>query len=258
MIQIEDSGGIRTVTLNRPPSNNLGVELLKGLGEAARASAADPEVGCVLLRSALPKYFSAGLDPEDLAGSDGLPRKEAFETLFATYRAWLELPKPTVAVIEGYALLGGCILAMSCDFRLLARETGRMALSEIRLGLSPMPLLLSRLQSIGVTPPGMRQLALKGRTLKAEEALAVGLVDRVVPAAGLEAEARSEARSLQRMPPAAYAAVKRHLARACEPDFEAFWRESLAEFPRLLATREAREAVAAVGKRAARTPGGGE
>ncbi|MBI4424098.1 MAG: enoyl-CoA hydratase/isomerase family protein [Elusimicrobia bacterium] len=249
MIAIEDKDNVRTVTLNRPPSNGLCRELLQELESAARASAADPAVRCVVLRSALPKYFSSGLDPEQLLGPSGEPSPELFSTLFSTYRAWLELGKPTVASIDGYALLGGCIVAMMCDFRLMARETGRIALSEIRLGLSPTPLFLSRLLALGATPAAARQLALKGRTLKAEEALAAGLVDRVVDAASLSDETWAEARSLCRMPPQAYAAVKRDLALVAGPDFETLWRLSMDSFPRLMASPEAREALGALGER---------
>lgn len=248
MIQTEDREGVRTITLNRPPSNNLNAALLNGLKEAARAAAGEPSVRAVLLRSALPKYFSAGLDPEELSNG-GSPTFELFQTLFSTYRAWLELPKPTVAAVEGYALLGGCIVAMTCDFRFIAQETGRMALSEIRMGLSPMPLLLSRLFSIGVSPAAARQLALKGRTLRGDEALAAGLVDRAIPGAQLMEEAWSEAKALTRLPPLAYGAVKRHLARAGGPDFETLWNESMAEFPKLVASPEAKQAVAAIATR---------
>lgn len=249
MIETEDREGVRTLTMNRPPSNNLNLELLRRLEEAARAAGRDPTVRAVVLRSAIPKYFSAGLDPQALLASGDGPSREPFDALFGMYRAWLECPKPTVAAVEGYALLGGCILAMSCDFRVLATESGRMSLSEIRLGLSPMPTFLGRLRAIGVTGAGIRELALKGRTLRADEALAVGLVDRVVPAAELVGEARAEAKALARMPPLAYATVKRHLSRAADPELETFWRESIAEFPRLVASPEAKEAVGALGKR---------
>ncbi|MBI4349687.1 MAG: enoyl-CoA hydratase/isomerase family protein [Elusimicrobia bacterium] len=249
MIDREDREGVRTVTMSRPPSNGLSEAFLARLAEEAKAAAAAPEVKAVILRSALPKYFSSGMDGADLMDSGGRPRPQLFENLFLTYRAWLELPKPTVAAVESYALAGGCIVAMSCDFRVIARETGRMALNEIRLGLSPTPLFLSRLLSIGVSPAGVRQLALKGRTLRADEALAVGLVDRVVGAAELNAEAFAEARSLMRLPPLAYAAVKSHLMRSQGPDFETTWRESLAEFPRLVESPEAREALAGVASR---------
>ncbi len=249
MIELEDRDGVRILSLNRPPSNNLSGALLDRLAQAAKDAAADPAVRAVVLRSALPKYFSAGLDGNDLVDGEGRPQTKIFERLLAMYRAWIELPKPTVAAVDGYALAGGCIVAMTCDFRLIAQETGRMALNEVKLGLSPTPIFLSRLLTIGVSPTGVRQLALKGRTLRAEEALEVGLVDRVVPSADLTNEAFAEARSLMRLPPLAYGTVKRHLVRASGPDFDALWRDSQAEFPRLVESPEAKEALGAVASR---------
>ncbi|MBI5201088.1 MAG: enoyl-CoA hydratase/isomerase family protein [Elusimicrobia bacterium] len=249
MITLEDRDGVRTLSLDRPPSNNLSGAILDRLAQAARDAAAEPSVKAVVLRSSLPKYFSAGLDGNDLVGADGNPRTFAFERLLLMYRAWLELPKPTIAAIDGYALAGGCIVAMTCDFRFISKETGRMALNEVKLGLSPTPLFLSRLLSIGVSPAGVRQLALKGRTLRSEEALAIGLVDRVVPSAELHAEAFAEARALIKLPPMAYGLVKRHLMGSISPHVETRMRDAQAEFPKLIGSPEAKEALGGVASR---------
>ena len=249
MIDRKDERGVRVLTLSRPPANMLDLASLRALAAAAREAGADPGVRAVVLRSALPKYFSAGLEASELLGPDGRPRAEPFEALGEAFRAWLGCPKPTIAAIGGSARLGGCVLALAFDFRFLAAETGRVSLSEVRLGLSPTPAVLARLAALGVTGVGVRQLVLKGRALRADEALAAGLADRVVPAKALDEEAKGEARALAKLPPGAYAAVKRHLSRAAAPDGGGLWEESLTEFGRLLASDEAREAL---GKAAAR------
>lgn len=241
MIAVTQVERVRVLRLERPPSNELDLSLLARLRAEARAAAEDPGTRCLVLASALPKYFSSGLDVAEMARLPAGDEAKLFLSLLDTYRELRRLPKPTLAAIGGSAVLGGWIIAMACDVRLMTPE-GRVALSEIRYGLTPSSLLVQRALSLGGDARAVKDLVLRGRALRADEAAAAGLVDRVVAAEVLEAESLKEARALARMAPAAYASVKRSLW----PEDEALWQKSLAEFRETLAGEEAREGLAAL------------
>lgn len=243
MLIKEQQDRVRVLRLAHPPSNVLNAGLLAALSRELKEAEQDPSVRCLLLCSAYPRYFSSGLDLEELLARPPERRCELFETLVGVHRALCLLPKPVVAAVSGAAVLGGWILAMGCDVRLLS-DDGKIALSEIRLGLSPTAGLIRRLQEISSSPALVKDMVLRGRSLRAEEALAGSFVDRVVPAAQLQAEALKEAKSLARLPSAAFGAVKRALS-ACADD-EPLWGESFAQLQSLLDGPEAREGLAAM------------
>lgn len=246
MLLKEDEGRVRILRLASPPANLLTLGLLESLrGEVARA-AGDASVGALLLASAYPKYFSAGLDLQE---QDALPaerRGEPFQSLLSLYRELRAFPKPTVAALSGGAVLGGWIVALGCDFRLLTEGTGKIALSEVRMGLSPGPVLVGRMLELAARPSLVKEMVLRGKTLRAEEALAAGLVDALVAPEALAAESLKEAKALARLPRGAYAAVKAALSRRPPGDEEALWAETLTEFKALLSGEEAREGIAAM------------
>lgn len=246
MLLKEQEGRVLVLRMANPPANLLTLGLLEALrGEVARA-AADSSVGVLMLASAYPKYFSAGLD---LAEQSALPeekRGEPFQALLSLYRELRAFPKPTVAALSGGAVLGGWILALACDHRLLSEGTGKIALSEVRMGLSPGGVLVSRMLEIAASPSLVKEMVLRGKTLRAEEALAGGFVDRLVAPEALGAEALKEAKALARLPRGAYAAVKGALSRRPPGDEDALWKETMHEFKSLLAGDEAREGIAAM------------
>ena len=237
---------VRVLRLAAPPSNVLNLTLLETLKREVAEAAGDARVRCLVLASSYPRYFSTGLDLAELAGLPRERQAEPFEALLDCHRALLEFPKPTLAAVSGAALLGGWILAMACDFRLLSKEHGKISLSEIRLGLSPSGVLVKRLMEISSNPSLVKAMALRGRTLRSAEALAGGFVDRAVEAERLNEEAMKEARSLAKLAPPAYASIKRALARRAPGDEEALRAESREDFGRLLATAEAREGIKAM------------
>lgn len=245
MVIKEQLERVRVLRLANPPANVLNLRLLETLRHEIDEAASDAGVRALVLASSYPRYFSAGLDLEELTA---LPRDKQsghFLALLDVYRRLRALPKPSVAAIGGSALLGGWILAMACDFRLLT-EDGKISLSEVRFGLSPSPALVARMREISSSPALVKEMVLKGRTLRADEAAAGGFVDRLVKAEALQEEALREARQLSKQSLPAYAAVKRALSRRSPGDEEALWRESVAEFETLFATAEAREGVAAM------------
>lgn len=245
-IVVENVDFLRVLSLNRPPSNALSLSLLEELHLKIQEAERDPSVRCLILASKLPKYFSSGLDVEELFSLPEKERESLFFKMFEVYRSLCSFPKPTVASISGSAILGGWIVAMGADFRFLSRETGKVALSEIRLGLSPTPALVRALAAMGASQSLVKEMILLGRTLRAEEALQGGFADKVFPGDELWDKTLWEARKLCDMPAQAYAAVKKSYRQALgelTPELEEQSRE---EFRELFSSPEAQSRFSAI------------
>ncbi|MFI5363719.1 MAG: enoyl-CoA hydratase-related protein [Elusimicrobiota bacterium] len=249
VLKARDEGPVRVLTLSRPPGNALNLAALAGLRAAALEAAGDARVRALVVESSVDGYFSSGLDLEELSGLPPERRREPFEALIGAYRALLVCPKPTVAALSGSAILGGWIIAMACDWRLLAAGS-KVALSEIRAGLSPTSALISRLAGLCSDPRLVKEMVLRGKSVGAEEAIAAALVDEILPEAEVRAAAQTRARRLAKSPSRAFAEIKRTLNAAASDD--ALWLRSLEEFASTFAGDEAREGVAAL--RAKRRP----
>jgi enoyl-CoA hydratase/carnithine racemase len=246
---VRDEGPVRVLTLRRPPGNALNLALLSSIRAAAESAAADAGVRALVLESEVDGYFSSGLDLEELMGMPEARRAEPFEALIGAYRALLACPKPTVAALSGTAILGGWIMAMACDWRLLAAGS-KIALSEIRAGLSPTSGLIARLSALSSDPRAVKEMVLRGKSLGSDAALAASLVDEVLPAAEVGPAALALARRTAKSPSRAFADIKRALNAAAAD--ESLWRRSLEEFSATFAGAEAQEGVAAL--RAKRRP----
>jgi enoyl-CoA hydratase/carnithine racemase len=178
--------GIATLTLDRPEARNaltpsLIAELLRALGELER----DPDVRAVVLRGA-DGTFCAGYDLRHLTspGTDEAGRER--DEVERACAALLGVRVPTIAAVTGVASGAGCDLAMSCDVR-FASDDARFAMPPARLGILYSPEGVARLRSL-VGPAVAKELLFTGALIDAERALAVGLVNRVVPAASLDDE----------------------------------------------------------------------
>ena len=242
----EDRGRVRVLSLNRPPSNSLTLSLLDAVFSEVTAAAADPGVRCVVLASTSPKYFSSGLDLDEMLALPAAGRITFFEKMIRTHRLLASCGKPTVAAIEGTAFLGGFILALGCDWRLMCEPTGRVALSEVRLGLSPTSALVRLVMGLTGRPGLVKDLVLRGATLRAPEAYEAGIVDRLLPAEGFKEEAVREAERLAKLAPAAYASIQRSVRVALMGDEDALWDSALREFVAILAGAEAQEGMLAM------------
>jgi enoyl-CoA hydratase len=189
------SDGVATVTVNRPDKlNALNDQVVSELSETARALAADPAVRGVILTGAGPKAFIAGADIGELATQGVLQGRERSLAGQAMLRAFEAMGKPVVAAVNGYALGGGCELAMACHIR-IASENAKFGQPEVKLGITPgyggtqrLPRLVGRGNAL--------QLLLTGEQIDAREALRIGLVTRVVPADQLVAEAERTLRAI--------------------------------------------------------------
>ncbi len=201
--------GVARLTLDRGKVNAINVEVLGELRSAVTDLRADPQVHAVVL-TGHGKFFSFGLDVPELYP---LPREDfrqfliAFTDLYTTLYAF---PKPVVAAINGHAIAAGCMLALSCDRRLMAADSGKIGLNEITFGSTVFAGSVEMLKACVGARPAERVLG-DGTMYPPEEALAIGLIDRIVAPSGLVAAAVEEARALAGRDAAAFASLKRLL-----------------------------------------------
>ncbi len=187
--------GVATLTVNRPDKlNALNDQVVDQLHRAALALAAAPDVRGVILTGSGPKAFIAGADIGDLATQGVLQGRERSHRGQAMLRAFETMGKPVLAAVNGYALGGGCELAMACHVR-IASENAKFGQPEVKLGITPGYGGTQRLPRI-VGKGNALQLLLTGEQIDATEALRIGLVTRVVPADALQAEADKMMRTI--------------------------------------------------------------
>ena len=230
--------GVTLVTLNRPKANALSVGLLERLDAALRALGDDPP-GAVVLWGG-PRLFSAGADVGEFS-EPGAPARvtDAFR---AVTEALVALERVSVAAVNGYALGGGLELALACDFRVAAPDA-RLGQPEILLGIIPGGGATGRLPRL-VGPARAKDLILTGRQVAADEALAMGLVDRVTGTGRALEGALELAAELAAGPLVAQAAARRLVDEALDrPVADAVRRESAA-FVSVFATHDAQAGVA--------------
>lgn len=241
-LRARDEGPVRVLTLAGGRGNVLSLATLRDLRARVEDVGRSP-ARALLLESSDEDYFSSGLDLDEWLGLPEPRRGEPFEALVAAYRAVLSCPKPAVAAMHGSAILGGWILAMACDWRLLG-VGAKIALSEVRAGISPTSGLVARLSSLCSDPRVVKEMVLRGRMVGAADALAAGLVDEVLPAAEVRAAGLTLARRLAKSPPRAFAEIKLALNAAAADD--ALWDRAMIEFHSVFAGPEAREGLAAM------------
>ncbi len=201
-ILTEQRGAVTLITLNRPAAlNALNSQVLADLIEAFAAFEADPAQGCAVLTGAGEKAFAAGADIKEMAEK---PAAAFFnEDFFAKWTSHLvkTTRKPWIAAVNGFALGGGCELAMMADF-ILAADTAKFGQPEIKLGVAPGMGGSQRLTR-AVGKAKAMEMCLTGRMMDAAEAERSGLVSRVVPLADLLDEALRTAATIAAMPPMA-------------------------------------------------------
>lgn len=205
------SGRVCTLTLNRPEKRNaLSREMMERFGAAIQTLAEDPDVLVVIVRGT-GAAFCAGLDLDELA--DPLPLGTVGHQLITAVLEPLEgCPKPTIAMVHGDAIAGGCELALHCDLRVAAADA-RFAMPVARIGLTaPYPLTLKLVESIGAA--ATKELLFTGDVISADRALSLGMVNRVVPPASLEEATGALAATIAANAPLAVQAMKQYARRA--------------------------------------------
>ncbi len=247
-ILVEIRGAVGLITLHRPDAlNALSSELIGELNSALDDIETDDVVGCVVLTGS-DKAFAAGADIAQMADFSFV---DAFGSDFV--KSWeriTTLRKPVIAAVAGYALGGGCELAMMCDF-IIAADTAKFGQPEITLGVMPGAGGSQRLtRQIGKSKA--MEMCLTGRTMDAEEAERSGLVSRIVTADELISEAVQTAQKIAAMPHLAVMAIKESVNRSYETTLSEGTRFERRIFHALFATADQKEGMAAfLGKRTA-------
>jgi enoyl-CoA hydratase len=240
-ILVETRGRVGVIRLNRPQAlNALNSALNAELAHAVAAFDGDDGIGCMLITGS-DKAFAAGADIKEMADKSAV---DVFRDDFiAGWHAVANARKPVVAAVAGFALGGGCELAMQCDI-IIAADTAKFGQPEIKLGIIPGIGGTQRLTR-AVGKAKAMDFILTGRMMDAVEAERAGLVARVVPAASLMEEAMAMAATIASMPLPAVLAAKEAVNRAFEIPLAEGVRFERRLFHALFATRDQKEGMAA-------------
>src|SRR5689334_20194669 len=238
---VETRERVGLIRLNRPQAlNALNSALMRELAEAIDAFEADHKIGCIVITGS-EKAFAAGADIKEMAGKTFI---DAFLGDFiATWHRLADARKPVVAAVAGFALGGGCELAMQCDL-IIAAENAKFGQPEIKLGIIPGIGGTQRLTR-AVGKAKAMDLCLTGRMMDATEAERSGLVARVVPLASLMDEAMKAAETIASMSLPAVMIVKEAIDRAFETTLAEGVRFERRVFHSLFATEDQKEGMAA-------------
>lgn len=202
VLKITDDGAIRMIAVDRPDKlNALNARTLDALLDAFDAAAADPAIRVVVLTGSGPKAFVAGADIAEMAGLTAVEGRNFSLRGTRMMRRVERMPKPVIAMLNGFALGGGLELAMCCHLR-IAADTARLGQPEINLGLIPGFGGTQRLLRLAGRAATL-ELCLTGAPIDAQRALQLGIVNRVVPHAELETETTKLAAQLAAAAPLA-------------------------------------------------------
>jgi enoyl-CoA hydratase/carnithine racemase len=240
MIDMSCREAVALVELNRDVTNALSQELVSELAETLEKVRAAPEVRALVLSSANEKFFSIGWDLPRLYDLPEESFRRFYELFNRTCMALYTLPKPTVACLRGHAVAGGCILALCCDYRVMAAGRKLMGLNEIKLGV-PVPYAADCILQSIVGSREARDIVESGEFYEAEVSLAKGLVDEVIPLDEVTARAMERASVLGAMPPEAYAGIKANRVETVEARIMAGWKKKQREFIEMWYTEEPRK-----------------
>jgi enoyl-CoA hydratase/carnithine racemase len=214
-VNLEVSDSVGVIGLDRPPVNALNRQVSAEIGEAVDRAAEDEAVGAVVVYGG-EKVFAAGADIKEMAETDSVRMFRYIGGFQEVFTRLERLPKVTIAAICGYALGGGCELALACDLRICADDS-KLGQPEILLGIIPGAggtQRLPRLVGIGRA----KEIIYSGRFVGAEEAERIGLVNEVVPAKDVLERARSRARRYASGPSVALLAAKQAIQNGVETD----------------------------------------
>ncbi|MFI0167008.1 enoyl-CoA hydratase/isomerase family protein [Streptomyces sp. NPDC017082] len=216
-VSLEVADGVGTLRLDRPPMNALDIATQDRLKELAEEATHRADVRAVVLYGG-ERVFAAGADIKEMQTMDHAAMVRRARGLQDAFTAVARIPKPVVAAVTGYALGGGCELALCADYR-IAGDNAKLGQPEILLGLIPGAGGTQRLPRL-VGPSRAKDLIFTGRQVKADEALAIGLVDRVVPAAEVYEQAHAWAARLAQGPAIALRAAKEAVDTGLETDID--------------------------------------
>ena len=244
LLLIDDADGVRTIRVNRPDKlNALNAATLDALDAAFAAAAQDAAVRVVVLTGAGPKAFVAGADIAEMNALTPVQGRDFSLRGTRMMRRIEKLPKPVIAMVNGFALGGGLELAMSCHLR-IAADTAKVGQPEINLGLIPGFGGSQRLLRLCGRAAAL-ELCLTGAPVTAGRALQLGIVNRVVPAAELEAETMKLAAQLAAAAPLALRGMLDCVNTGGECGIEEGLEYESAQFGLMFATEDMREGTSA-------------
>ena len=234
-VQVDEA--IATIRLDRPPMNALNAQVQDELAAAAAQVTADEQVRAVILYGG-GKVFAAGADIKEMAEASYATMAAHSRRLQAAFTAIAKIPKPVVAAITGYALGGGLELALCADFRVVG-EGAKVGQPEILLGIIPGAGGTQRLPRL-IGPARAKDIVYTGRFVETDEALRIGLVDRVVPHNEVYQAARKLAGRFARGPALALRAAKQAIDTGLDVDLDAGLEIERLHFAALFATEDQR------------------
>lgn len=217
LVRLEVEDGVGVIRLDRPKMNALNTQLQREIIAVAREAGERDDIAAVVVWGG-ERVFAAGADITEMADMSYSDMAANGSLLQEFSRAVAEIPKPTVAAITGYALGGGCELALMCDFRICA-DNAKLGQPEMLLGVIPGFGGSQRLARL-VGPAKAKDLIFSGRFVDAEEALRIGLVDEVVPPAEVFDAAMRMMRQYVGGPRLALRAAKEAIDRGLEVDLD--------------------------------------
>jgi enoyl-CoA hydratase/carnithine racemase len=234
-VRLDAEDGIGTIRLNRPKMNALSAAVQEEIRAAAREASTRDDVRAVIVYGG-ERVFAAGADIKEMAEMSYPDMVRRSRELQSAFSAVAEIPKPVVAAITGYALGGGCELALCADVRICA-DNAKLGQPEVLLGVIPGAGGTQRLSRL-VGPAKAKDMVFTGRFVDAAEALTMGLVDRVVPAADVYATARDWAAQFVNGPSLALRAAKEAMDWGLEADLQTGLEIERQQFAALFATED--------------------
>ncbi len=241
LLKYELDGNVAVITLNNPPANGMSPEFLLEIEDVVKKLNKDKGARAVVFASACEGFFSAGADLsmiQDINEEtlDMLPRAQAI------FNAIEDIPLPTVAAISGHVLGGGLELALTCDFRFMAKDSGRIGLPEVRLGLVPSFGGTQRLVGIVGRGKGL-EMMIKGLQLKPDDAKEIGLLTDVFEADQLLRKSMDYAHRLAKQATFAIGKIKRCVITGAREGFDRGIEEEAKAFRGNINSKDAQEGV---------------
>jgi enoyl-CoA hydratase len=235
--------GIARITLNRPPVNALDLDTVRAVVAALRRAAADHDVRAVVLASAVPRRFCAGLDLAVLLGKSSEQVREFLQALYVDlYDAQYNLGKPSIAAVGGAARGGGMTIAISCDV-ILAGDHATFGYPEINIGVLPaihfahLPRIVGRHRAF--------ELLFSGRSFDAQEALNLGLVSKIVADTQLDAASMALAADFAAKSPTVMGLARAAFMRQNDLDYRRSVASAVEDFCNVAASAAAQEGIRA-------------
>jgi enoyl-CoA hydratase/carnithine racemase len=235
-LEVDEATRVGTIRLDRPPMNALNAQVQDELHEVARAAGADERVGAVVIWGG-DKVFAAGADIREMRGRSFAEISARTGDLQGAFTALASIPKVVIAAVNGYALGGGCELALTADFRFAASDA-QMGQPEILLGIIPGAGGTQRLPRL-IGPARAKAMIYSGRFYPAGECLAMGLVDEVHPPREVYARARDAAARYAKGPGIALRAAKQAIDGGLDVGIDAGLLLERHAFQALFATEDA-------------------